>query len=1215
MNDRRTPDTANINYATECPALFLEWADRDDVYVTHQDRLQPLREFLSSANDAAFAASTTVHLTTASGQNFGLGIAASNASDAASVGALRGDPSFILKHEDERRVLVWLLDEQVAPQSEDYRLLDKIALRVTGFALLDQTFPLPGFGGWAYCDEEFDRPAIEDNVAKRFPLSEALEAMCDYSNATVYGDLFPVGTLSQVVTLASGRSRSDKAWPNVSMPLHLLVGRLSDHQIGKKDGQAIVMGETINKVRSKKSIKAMHMVGLDVDNGTKIEAALASIQKLNRAAILYTTHSHMKSTTAIPEDQLDAYARRKSMLTLTSDGILSTAEHYLRAEKKYLPYILANLTYTGKTQTEAGMQYVFQHEPIPKFRVMYPLSEAFAFDAQGCSHREALTLWEDTNKKLAAVLGLEIDLTGISADHMFYLPRHAEGAPYEVHVIRGPLLSVTELDFAVPIENVFASAAKDLGGSDHDRASGTRLTKSGLDMYGWVTRNKHRFEIADAVRDYCHDDIRIDSEGRVTIACPFDHLHSNSGDLSDVGFFVCNASDAAEGSFVAHCRHTSCRDRSKADFLCELINTGALPEECLSDTRYMPETVDQDDESKSSAETVDDTLQRLRADVEAFSDETPDSALDKALETLAALNISKTQRSAIAKVICEKTKLASKEIEQRLSSALKEAAIARRHADRRSSNKASTGDERARPILNPTVDGFAYCVGVAQDRFARLNAKRPTWFNMGNKKVRLMKEEDLGQITPQVMSVPQMCAELNVHIDWEKPTRKGSVSVSAPNDIASHILHTLNFNFPRLETIVRAPFFAADGTLIDQPGYHAPSGIYFNPPPGFVLPPIPDSPSDEQIRGARALIEENVFPDFPFNDGPDRGGMSSKAHAWALLLQPMMRSMILGKTPVYLISKPEAGTGASLLVQVLVRIATGSDPETQTEKTSNDEQRKAITAFLLTGAQHFFLDNINAFVAGSAYAGAVTSDIWSDRRLGLSETVTVPIRVTWIFAGNNVDMSGEMARRCLPIPLDAERNPKTREKFVHDNLPVWVDENRPQLVAACLTLIRAWVSRGRQEWQGKALASFEGYCRAMGGVLETIGVEGFLGNLDITASMSSSEEIAWNAFMSLWWESFGSEPRRIGNKDGSSQGSEFDGDRSLVHLIEANEVDIFLKGFDGEQKRNALGTLLDRRRKRVFPIGEREVRLMGERRAGNKQYWWLEPVKSLDAIG
>jgi hypothetical protein len=331
-----------------------------------------------------------------------------------------------------------------------------------------------------------------------------------------------------------------------------------------------------------------------------------------------------------------------------------------------------------------------------------------------------------------------------------------------------------------------------------------------------------------------------------------------------------------------------------------------------------------------------------------------------------------------------------------------------------------------------------------------------------------------------------------------------------------------------------------------------------------------------------------------------------------MLLQPFMREMIPGNTPFYFIQKPQWGTGSSLLIWALAYIALGGEVETDTEKENDAEWRKAITGKLLKGRPILVIDNIKKYMDSAALCNLATCGNWSDRLLQRNEDVSIRVWMMTILAGNNVRMSGEMSRRCVPIGLDSGGFPTDRVGFTR-KLETWVVAKRAELVAKCLTIIRYWIDQKSPEWRGKPLASFPGWSSVMGGVLQAIGVEGFLGNLDMTAEASATEDDAWPEFLRDWYDSLGPKPRRVGNPVVSSgkEPGEFDGPNSLVPFVEQGGHTIGMKGESEAAKAASIGGLLFRRKGRVYKCDDGRVfRLDSDGRgAGNKQMWRVEKVE------
>ncbi len=75
--------------------------------------------------------------------------------------------------------------------------------------------------------------------------------------------------------------------------------------------------------------------------------------------------------------------------------------------------------------------------------------------------------------------------------------------------------------------------------------------------------------------------------------------------------------------------------------------------------------------------------------------------------------------------------------------------------------------------------------------------------------------------------------------------------------------------------------------------------------------------------------------------------------------------------------------------------------------------------------------------------------------------------------------------------------------FRHPDLNTWVRANRARLVAACLTLCQAWIAAGRPRGQ-RSIGSYENWAGVIGGILETAGIDGFLGNIEEMMAASDS---------------------------------------------------------------------------------------------------------------
>jgi hypothetical protein len=259
--------------------------------------------------------------------------------------------------------------------------------------------------------------------------------------------------------------------------------------------------------------------------------------------------------------------------------------------------------------------------------------------------------------------------------------------------------------------------------------------------------------------------------------------------------------------------------------------------------------------------------------------------------------------------------------------------------------------------------------------------------------------------------------------------------------------------FPACLRVVHVPVFAPDGTLCLAPGYHADARIVHKPLPGFVLPPLSRNPSDDEIALAAATLWK-PFQEFPFETDADR------IHMIALVLGPFIRELIDGPTPLMLIEKPDAGSGAGLLVDLVSSITLGMwAPLTPVPK-AREEWGKTLTSAILKGTPLIVLDNlpIGHMLDADELAVAITASYWDARILGANRMPSLPIRTTWAATATNPTLSRELLRRSVRIRIVpcAER-PWLRENnsFAIRDLREWIVANRPQVVHAAISLVQA----------------------------------------------------------------------------------------------------------------------------------------------------------------
>ena len=367
---------------------------------------------------------------------------------------------------------------------------------------------------------------------------------------------------------------------------------------------------------------------------------------------------------------------------------------------------------------------------------------------------------------------------------------------------------------------------------------------------------------------------------------------------------------------------------------------------------------------------------------------------------------------------------------------------------------------------------------IAADAWQALLAGNslPRYFQHGGA-IAEIGRDDVGRARIAHLGFAGLKGHLDRCADWVTASKDGPRPARPPRDVVED-LEAMAKPLPVLRGVVGTPIFSVNGTLTTEAGYQPATRLYYEPS-GDPVPSVSTTPDATDLQRARMIIGQDWLGDFPFVDD------ASRAHAIAAVVTAVGREMIDGPTPLFAFDAPAAGTSKGLLALGVGLIVTGSLPAVMTEVASEEELRKRITAVLCAGPSVVLFDNIKRRLASGTLAGLLTAPWWSDRILGKSQTVDLPVRGVWLVTGNNLELDNETARRTVWIRLDAQCDrPWERTQFRHSDLNAWLRRHRHELIWAHLVLVQHWISAGRPGWAGRPLGSFEAWSAVVGGVLQ-----------------------------------------------------------------------------------------------------------------------------------
>lgn len=951
---------------------------------------------------------------------------------------------------------------------------------------------------------------------------ETTPNFADY--VTIHGDLDELNDLfSEEIVIATGKNRQDKFWKNTKSTIANFMQAITTHNVGDKDGLSFMQGELVTgdkrgTQRLANNVKSLEILVLDLDTGQPIESVREKIIEAGLFAVIYTTHSHNGTTTDVSKQDVIA----KMKIGEDEEVKLVHVKKYLELFKKFDKKVIDSITDFTEDHVEGGIKYFVDHIPMPKYRVIFFLNKPFVISKVAKTQREAIELWKKKYAGAANMVDAYYDRSCVDPSRLFYFPRHGKGKAHHVEIIVGDLLDLSEIidgnvsGPALSGASAFIEAGR---GSDDTRGQNAWVK-------GWWYRNKAGFMAADFATSYYEERLRKSGD-KVSVVCPNDSGHSDAGNPDDTGFFCVNAgSEGPEGDAFMKCMHASCAnhfgERANASwpYLDLMVTDLGLTEEDLD--QYVEEFQD-----TNEGPTPKDG--KKEPEVPEISDEEYDNltVYEQYLYDISRMDKTDRARDRMLRAMVKSTRTKKREdyldsiyVEELTGAMSKRFGLAKNlmvKAFQRIKAEVATeeAEEKAEGIeINIRAD-FEDQIKWATQGISEANDP-PRLFKLedGQTMVRVNYTPGAGQASKRILDSTMLFSELSdlvrfYRIEGEDKRR---VNSAAPAEVVKYFSGATasKIPLPTLTRIIKHPIFTFDGDYHVKNGYDLTSSAFLDM--NFKPIKLPKRITEDDLQDAwdwlfAAPGETDVndeqcglFGEFPFCDEDDDSGTASRINWLSCMLQPLVRDMIGGPTPMYLIDKPTAGSGSSLMATLMNRILTGDAVPMTQYKSNMEEFEKLLVSKLMNDSDGvMYYDNVNVKVDNGTLASAITSGVFSGRILGSSNQVKLPIRHVWMISGNNVTFSDEMIRRLIPIRLDAKHDaPADRANFAIKYPERWVVEHRERLFWALCIFVQNWVDRSMKHGSG-SLGSFEEWAGVMSGIMEAADIgdkqTGFLTNL------------------------------------------------------------------------------------------------------------------------
>ena len=265
---------------------------------------------------------------------------------------------------------------------------------------------------------------------------------------------------------------------------------------------------------------------------------------------------------------------------------------------------------------------------------------------------------------------------------------------------------------------------------------------------------------------------------------------------------------------------------------------------------------------------------------------------------------------------------------------------------------------------------------------------------------------------------------------------------------------------------------------------------------------------------------EDLFYDFPF-DG-DGGDLTSRRSFWATLagaLSPIVFPAVGCNSPLFVVSKPKAGTGATLLVKIIWQVICGFDATGLPPSENEEEFKKTLLSEVRENVPLVFYDNVERLTSNTLAAFLTSGSRWAGRMLGHTRQMYLPkMQQVWA-TGNHVVLNKDLTSRTIYIHLDAKMADPTKRrvrKMRHHNIMKYAESRRLVLLASLLKLVENWIEKDQppppESWK---MQRYDEWSHCVLGILRAAGCE--VSPIADAADRLDESTHRWQGFFQTWY--------------------------------------------------------------------------------------------------
>jgi hypothetical protein len=292
----------------------------------------------------------------------------------------------------------------------------------------------------------------------------------------------------------------------------------------------------------------------------------------------------------------------------------------------------------------------------------------------------------------------------------------------------------------------------------------------------------------------------------------------------------------------------------------------------------------------------------------------------------------------------------------------------------------------------------------------------------------------------------QLAELIERHIEYYD--LKSDKPVHLAGSFVTHYLKRDDDALPTVFAVATMPMVLPDGTILSGHGLDRRTGVVFRVPRELedLLPRQEDCTATAVAQAMRFLTDEWLC-----DVATDYQGKSILVAMTATILE----RLLLAERPAFFITAGQRGGGKTTVVSMISMAALGARPAAAAWSPNEEERRKTLFAYLLSGIPLLMWDNIprGAALSCPSIEKALTTAQYADRVLCESKTRNVNATAVMGFTGNNIAPRGDLASRSLIARLSVDRPDPENRPFKHANPISWTEAHRGQILAALYTIL------------------------------------------------------------------------------------------------------------------------------------------------------------------